>query len=105
MASLTHGTHWSVDPTGQRDKTEPAALLYGHGQSSPTANLPAVTSSRRDLLDLAHLLNHLAGPIVDVSDNGGSHGGAVALDDGATLVEATVARSNATPSITELRRS
>ena len=105
MESLTRGTHWSVDPTGQQDKTEPAALLYGRGQSSPTANLPTVTSSRRDLLDLAHLLNHLAGPIVDASEDGGGHGGAVALDDGATPVEATAARSNATPSITELRRS
>ena len=92
MESLTRGTHWSVDPTGQRDKTEPAALLYGCGQSSPTANLSAVTSSRHDLLDLAHLLNHLAGPIVDASDDGGGHGGAVALDNGATPVEATAAR-------------
>ena len=105
MESLTRGTHWSVDPTGQRDKTEPAVLLYGRGQSSPTVNLPAVTSSRRDLLDLTHLLNHLASPIVDASDYGSGHGGAVALDDGATPVEAMVARSNTTPSITELRRS
>ena len=105
MESLTRGAHWLVDPAGQRDKTEPAALLYGRGQSSPTANLPAVTSSRRDLLDLAHLLNHLAGPIIDASDDGGGHGRAVALDDGATLVEATAARSNAMPSITELRWS
>ena len=26
MESLTRGTHGSVDPTGQRNKTEPAAL-------------------------------------------------------------------------------
>ena len=63
-------------------ETELAALLYERGQSSPTANLPAVTSSQRDLLDLAHLLNHLAGPIVDASDYNGGHGRAVELDDG-----------------------
>ena len=105
MESLTRGTHWSVDPTGQRDKTEPAALLYGRGQSSPTANLVAVTSSQRDLLDLAHLLNHLAGPIVDASDDGSGHGESVVLDDGAMPVEAMAARSNARSSITELRWS
>ena len=62
-------------------------------------------SSWHDLLDQAQLLHYLAGPIVDASDDGGGHGGAVALDDGEAPVEATVTRSNATPSITELRRS
>ena len=100
-----------MGPAGQltppviETETEPAALLYGHGQSSPTTNLPAVTSSRCDLLDLAHLLNHLAGPIVDASDDGGGHGGAEVRADGETPVEAMVAQSNATPSITELRRT
>ena len=62
-------------------------------------------SSWYDLLDEAHHLHYLAGPIVDASDDGGGHGGAVALDDGEAPVEATVTRSNATPSITELRRT
>ena len=98
MESLTRGTHWSV-----RHEQSSGAVRRWRGQSSPTARLPVVTSSPSDLLDLAHLLNHLAGPIVDASDDGGGHGGAVALDDGATPVEATVAQTNAMPSITELR--
>ena len=51
-----------------------------------------VTSSPSDLLDLAHLSHQLAGPIVDASDDGGGHGGAVALDDGEASVEATATR-------------
>ena len=100
-----------MGPAGQltppviETETEPAALLYGCGQSSPTANLPAVTSSRRDLLDLAHLLNHLAGPIVDASDDGGGHGGSVMLDDGATPVMTSVARPKARMSTSGLRRT
>ena len=81
-----------MTPPVSETKTEPAALLYGRGQSSPTANLPVITSSRRDLLDLAHLSHHLARPIVDASDDGGGHGGAVALDDGEAPVEATETR-------------
>ena len=64
-----------------------------------------MTSSHSDLLDLAHLSHHLAGPIVDASDDGGGHGGAVALDDSEALVEAMATLSNAMPSITELRRT
>ena len=105
MESLTRGTHWSVDPTGQRDKTEPVALLYGRGQSSPTANLPTVTSSRRDLLDLAHLMSHLAGPIVDASDDGGGNGGAARRDHGGTPVEATAKHKRAQTSFPGLRRT
>ena len=86
-------------------RTEPAALRDWRGRSSPTANLPAVTSSQRDLLDLAHLLNHLAGPIVDADDDGGDYGGSARRNDGGAPVEATTTRSNATPSITELRRT
>jgi len=56
------------------------------------ARLPAVTSSPSDLLDLAHLSHRLASPIVDASDDGGGHGGAVALDDGEAPVEATATR-------------
>jgi len=52
-----------------------------------------------------HRLHYLPGPIIDASDDGGGHGGAVALDDGEVPVEPTATRSNATPSITELRRT
>ena len=84
-----------MGPAGQltppviETEIEPAALLYGCGQSSPMVNLPAVTSSRRDLRDLAHLLHHLAGLIVDASDDGGGHGGLARRDNGGTPVEAT----------------
>ena len=64
-----------------------------------------MTSSLRDLLDLAHLLSHLAGPIVDGKDDGGGNGGVEVRVDGETPVWATVARTDAVPSITELRRS
>ena len=100
-----------MGPVGQRTpqvietRTEQAALLYWCGQSSPTVNLPAVTSSHGDLLDLAHTLQYSVRPHVGCSNDGGGHGGAVALDDGEVLVEATATRSNATPSITELRRT
>ena len=100
-----------MGPAGQltppviETETEPAALLYGHGQNSPTANLPAVTSSRRDLLDLAHLMSHLAGPIVDSSDAGGGNGGAARMDYGGTPVEATAKRKRVRTSIPGLRRT
>ena len=64
-----------------------------------------VTSSLHDLRDLAKLLSHLAGLIVDSRVDGGDHGGTAGLDHGGTLVWATVARTNAAPSITELRQS
>ena len=64
-----------------------------------------VTSSWHDLLDEAHRVHYLPGPIIDASDDGGGHGGAVALDDGKAPVEAMATRSNATLSITELRRT
>ena len=48
-----------------------------------------MTSSLCDLLDLANLLSHLAGPIADSRDDGGGNGGAAGLDHGGTLVEAT----------------
>ena len=65
-----------------RHEQSSGAVRRWHGQSSPMARLPAVTSSPSDLLDLAHLSHHLAGPIVDASDDGGGHGGSVTLDDG-----------------------
>ena len=72
-------------------------------RSSPTAGLPAVTSSLHDLRDLAHRLRYSVGPLVGASDYGGDHGGAVVRDDGVTLVEATAAQPRARTSITELQ--
>ena len=86
-------------------ETEPAALTYGRGQSSPTARLPAVRSSRCDLRDLAHLLSHLAGPIVDGKDDGGGNGGAARRDDGDTPVTTLVAQPNVRTSIYERWRT
>ena len=103
MESLTGGTYASVGPTCHRDETGPAAPLYGRGQSSPTARLPAVRSSRCDLCDLAHLLNHLAGPIVDADDDGGGYGGSARRDNGGMPEEAVATRPRARTSTTELR--
>ena len=84
--------------SSRQEQSRYAALRW-RGQSSPTANLPAVTSSHGDLLDLAHTLHYLVGPLVGASNGGGGHGGAEVRDDGETPVEATAAQSNATPSI------
>ena len=100
-----------MGPVGQRTphvietRTEQAALLYWRGQSSPMANLPAVTSSHGDLLDLAHLLHYLVGPLVGASDYGGGYGGAEVRVDGEMLVEATVTQSNACTRIDTRLRS
>ena len=100
-----------MGPVGQRtqasvrqEQSRYAALRW-RGQSSPMVNSPAVTSSLRDLLNLAHLLHYLVGPLVGASNGGGGHGGAEVRDDGEMPVEATATQSNATPSITELRRT
>ena len=69
------------------------------------ANLPAVTSSPDVLLDLAHTMLYLVGLLVGAINGGGGHGGADVWADGETSVEATAAQTNATPSITELRRT
>ena len=74
-------------------------------RSSPTAGLPAVTSSLHDLRDLAHRVSYSVGPLVGASDYGGDHGGAVARDDGATLVEAMVKQARALMSFYGLRRT
>ena len=79
------------------------ALLYGHGQSLPTARLPVVRYSRRDLRDLAHLLNHLAGPIVDADDDADGYGGSARRDNGGMPEEAAATRPRARTSTTELR--
>ena len=86
-------------------KTGPAALLYWRGQNSPTANLPTVTSSPDVLLDFAHTMLYLVGLLVGASNGDGGHGRAEVWADGETPVEATAAQTNATPSITELRRT
>jgi len=62
-----------------------------------------VTSSRYDLLDLAHRLHHLAGPIVDASDDGGGHGGSARRDDGGTPMTTSVAPTKARTSIAGLQ--
>ena len=66
---------------------------------------PAVTSSPDVLLDEAHRLHYLPGPNIDASDDGGGHGGAVALNDGEVPVEATAAPTKAWTSISRPRRS
>ena len=68
-------------------------------------NLPAVTSSPDVLLDLAHTMLYLVGLLVGPINDGGGHGGAEVRADGEMSVEATAAQTNATPSITELRRT
>ena len=103
MESLTGGTRWSGDPTCHRDETGPAALLYRRGQNSTAASSPVVTSSPDFLLDLAHLMSHLAGPIIDSRDDGGGYGGAAGLDYGGTPVEATARHKGVRTSIPELR--
>ena len=100
-----------MGPAGQltppviETETEPAALTYGRGQSSPTVRLPAVRSSRRDLRDLAHLLSHLAGPIVDGKDDGGGNGGAARRDDGDTPATTSAAQPKVRTSTRVLRRT
>ena len=64
-----------------------------------------MTSSRHDPHYVLDLVTYLTEPIVGAKYGGGIHGGTAELDNGGTLVGATVARSNATSSITELRRS
>ena len=98
-----------MGPFGQRTphvietKTRSAALLYWRGQSSPTVNLPAVTSSPDVLLDLAHTMLYLVGLLVGAINGGGGHGGAEVRVDGVTPMEATATRPRARMSITELR--
>ena len=97
---LTSGSHRSA-----RQNRARRCRSMLRGWSSSTTSPPVVTSSPSDLRDLAHWVSYSVEPLVGAMYSGGAHGGAVALDDGATPVGATAARSNATPSITELRRS
>ena len=100
MGPVSQGTPHVIET-----KTEPAALLDWRGQSSTAVSSPAVTSSPRDLRDLAHRLSYSVGLLVGAMHGGGAHGRAVALDDGATPVEATAAPTNAMPSIYGLQGS
>ena len=99
------GSTRQLDPHVIETETEPAAPPYGRGQSSLTVRLPAMRSSRRDLRDLAHLLSHLAGLIVDGKDDGGGNGGAARWDDSDTPVTTSVAQPNVRTSIYERWRT
>ena len=63
-----------------------------------------MTSSRYDLLDQAHRLHYLAGPIVDASDDGGGHGGTAALHSVCWPSPATTKSSDAIYRTTETLR-
>ena len=88
--------------SSRQEQSRYAALRW-RGQSSSTANSSAVTSSPRDLLNLAHTLHYLVGTLVGASNGGGAHGGVEVRVDGVTLVEAVATRPRARTSITELR--
>ena len=81
------------------------AALRWRGQSSPTANLSAVTSSHDDLRDLAHRLSYVGGLLIGASGYSDVNGGVEVRVDGEMPVEAMAAQSNATPSIYGLRRT
>ena len=100
MGPVSQGTPHVID-----SKQGSYAALRWRGQSLPTANLLAVTSSPDVLLDFAHTMLYLVGLLVGASNGGGGHGGVEVRADGETPVEATAAQTNATPSITELRRT
>ena len=100
MGPVSQGTPHVID-----SKQGSYAALRWRSQSSPTANLPVVTSSPDVLLDFAHTMLYLVGLLVGASNGGSGHGGAEVRDDGETPVEATASQSNNTPSITELRRT
>ena len=58
----------------RQEQSRYAALRWCN-QSSPTVNLPAVTSSHDDLLGLAHRLSYVGGLLVGASGYGGDYGG------------------------------
>jgi hypothetical protein len=74
-------------------------------QSSTTASSPALTSTRDDPYDLTHRLHHLAGPLIDASDDGGGHGGLKERDGSGTPAMTSVAQPNARTSIYEQWRT
>ena len=75
------------------------------GQSSPTARLPAVTSTLHDPRDLAHRLSYLVGPLIGASNDGGDHGGTEERNGGAMPVETTTITTKARKRFYGLRRT
>ena len=73
-------------------KQSGGAVRCGRGQSSLTANSPAVTSSHDDLLDFAHRLSYVGCLLVGASGYGGGHGGTAELDHGNTPVTTSAAQ-------------
>ena len=61
-----------------------------------------MTSSWYDLLDEAHRLHYLPGPIIDASEDGGGHGGSARRNDGGTPVTTSAAQPNTCTTIYEL---
>ena len=93
MGPADRGPHTSL-----RQEQSSYAVRRWRDQSSP-----AVISSLRDLLNLAHMLHYLVGPLVVASDYGGTNGRAEVRVDDVTPVEAMATRPRARMSITELR--
>ena len=62
---------------------------------------PAMTSTLRDLRDLANLLSHMAELIVYSRADGGDHGGTAGRDIGGTLVTTSAAQLKVRTSIYE----
>ena len=106
MEPLTGGTYASVGPTRHRNGNRAGGAAWHCTATARRRRAsPAVTSSPDLLLDLAHLVSHLAGPIVDSRDDGGGHGGAAGLDYGGTSMEAMARHKGARTSFPELRRT
>ena len=84
--TLTAADRW--DPQVRRphtsviQKQSSGAARWLRGQGSMAASSPTVTSSPRDLRDLAHRLSYSVGPLVGATHGGGAHGGAVRRDNG-----------------------
>ena len=100
MGPVSQGTPHVID-----SKQGSYAALRWRGQSSPTANLPAVTSSHDDLRDLAHRLSYVGGLLVGASGYGGYYGGTAGRNDGGMSEEATTKQAQARTSIYYLRRT
>ena len=60
-----------------------------------------MTSTLRDLRDLANLLSHMAGRIVDSRADSGDHGGMAGRDVGGTPVTTSAAQPKVRTSIYE----
>ena len=84
--------------SSRQEQSRYAALRW-RGQSSPMANLPAVTSSHDDLRDLAHRLSYVGGLLVGASGYGGDYGSPAGRNDGGMSEEATVKQAHARTSI------